>query len=340
MTVSEQPGSQIRNWRFWFALIFTLCCLMLAVRGLDLSEVWRAFEHVRLGLLFISLGFALTNLFARAFRWKLLYSLKKDISLQRAYSVMMIGLMVNAFTPVRLGELTRAFLLGEVEEESKVYTLGTVFVEKLLEMVMFVISVVVLVFLATLPNWLLTPSQALAITTVTLLPLVSLAIWQRDFLLTILNRFTTAISPTKGKWFMDKAYQALSSLQVLENPVLLIKLFLWSVVILALAMLSFDFVFRAMGLTLPLWAALFVLVVMQAGVAIPSSPGSIGVFHYLAVLSLSVFNVEQGVAFSTGIILHLLIYLPMTILGTYFLWHENLAWKTLTSAVMRLGKGG
>jgi Lysylphosphatidylglycerol synthase TM region len=48
-------------------------------------------------------------------------------------------------------------------------------------------------------------------------------------------------------------------------------------------------------------AALLVLVVTNLGAAIPSSPASLGVYHVLAVLALSVWNIDTTVAVAFAI---------------------------------------
>ena len=80
--------------------------------------------------------------------------------------------------------------------------------------------------------------------------------------------------------------------------------------------------FRALGLDLPVVAALLVLAVVQLGTAVPSTPGKVGVFQYLSVLALGPFGVGQGVALSYGILLHLVSYAPPIVLGGAGLWVE------------------
>jgi glycosyltransferase 2 family protein len=95
-------------------------------------------------------------------------------------------------------------------------------------------------------------------------------------------------------------------------------------------------VWKAMGQAWPLPAALLLLVVLQAGVAVPSSPGRIGVFQYLTILTLSLFAVAKAVALSYSVLLHLTTYAPMLGLGAYYLWREKTTWQKLEEAARRL----
>jgi hypothetical protein len=72
---------------------------------------------------------------------------------------------------------------------------------------------------------------------------------------------------------------------------------------------------------------------MHLGLAVPSSPARIGVFHYLCVLSLSVFGVEASLALAYGFVLHFVVVLPIIFAGLFSLWRENLTLFRLTREV-------
>ncbi len=82
---------------------------------------------------------------------------------------------------------------------------------------------------------------------------------------------------------------------------------------------------RALHLPVSWAAAWLLLVVLQASAVapIPTSPGRVGLFHYLCVLSLAVFGIERGAALSYGLVLHLLVYLPMAVIGPWVLWRRG-----------------
>ena len=61
------------------------------------------------------------------------------------------------------------------------------------------------------------------------------------------------------------------------------------------------------------------------GGAVPSAPGRLGVYHYVAVQALAVFGVAQIPALSFAILLHLLVYVLMGACGAFCLWRESLS---------------
>jgi uncharacterized membrane protein YbhN (UPF0104 family) len=87
-------------------------------------------------------------------------------------------------------------------------------------------------------------------------------------------------------------------------------------------------------------APVVILVVSQVGVRLPSSPGSIGVLHYLSVLALALFGVDKSTALSYGIILHLVIYLPASLFGLLFLAKSGYSLRRLRQATGEKGLSG
>ena len=60
------------------------------------------------------------------------------------------------------------------------------------------------------------------------------------------------------------------------------------------------------------------------GVAVPSAPGKLGVFHYLCTVALSIFGVERSGAIAYAVLLHALVFSPLSLLGALSVWWESL----------------
>ena len=94
----------------------------------------------------------------------------------------------------------------------------------------------------------------------------------------------------------------------------------WTAVSWGTAILNNFLVLLALKIYLPWTASLLVLIILQAGISIPSVPGKIGIFEYMCVLGLSVFGIGQVSASSYGIVLHVIVLFPTTLLGMVFFW--------------------
>ncbi len=72
------------------------------------------------------------------------------------------------------------------------------------------------------------------------------------------------------------------------------------------------------------YASLVLLVITTISVAVPSSPGYVGPFHYLCQISLAMFGVPAGPALSYAAVVHALIFLPVLGVGLLFAGYESL----------------
>jgi uncharacterized membrane protein YbhN (UPF0104 family) len=87
--------------------------------------------------------------------------------------------------------------------------------------------------------------------------------------------------------------------------------------------LSYYLALRSFGIQVPLLATLLLLIVLQVGARVPALPSSLGVFHYLVVLTLSPFLVDKDLAVSYALVLHAMIFLIPSLLGVFCLWRAH-----------------
>ena len=73
-----------------------------------------------------------------------------------------------------------------------------------------------------------------------------------------------------------------------------------------------------------LTAALFLQGIIAIGVAIPSSPGFFGFFEGAAKVGLGLYGVSETQAVSFGLGFHILSYIPITVIGAWYLTRLNL----------------
>ena len=327
------------KWQLWIGVVFSLVFLWLALRGVDPKETASVLGRVNVLILGAAVASFVFSTAAKAIRWQLLLAVRRAPSFGRAFSVLSIGLMVNAFLPARLGEFARAYLMGEAEADSKVYVLGTIAVEKVADLLFLLLSLIVLLSQMALPKWLAGPARGSALVLAILVPCFVLLVWQRDFILQRLERIFRFVPSVWREWLLRQTRYGFTSLEVLRRPRLLIGVFGWSLIVWILNTLTNYLVFLALELVMPVLASLLLLVVLQVGTAVPSSPGRIGVFQYLVILSLAIFTMDKNTALGYSIVLYLVIYVPIALLGVWGLWHEKITWGKLTEAAVRFSVG-
>jgi len=120
-------------------------------------------------------------------------------------------------------------------------------------------------------------------------------------------------------------------LDVLRSPRVGLQLQAWSLLIWAMGILVNYIIFLALGLSLSFTAALFLLVVLQVGIAVPSVPGKLGIFQYLCILALAPFGVGKSSALSYSVLLYLVAVGPVLLLGAFFTWWEGVRGQRVKS---------
>jgi uncharacterized protein (TIRG00374 family) len=205
------------SWQLWVGIVFSLVFLVLALRGVDLRETANALRRVNVLILCAAVASFVFSAAAKAIRWQLLLSVRKAPSFGRAFSVLCVGLMVNAFLPTRLGEFARAYLMGEAEADSKVYVLGTVAVEKVADLLSLLLLLAVLLLQMALPEWLAGSARGMALVLAILVPCFVLLAWQRDFILRMVERTSRFVPSAWREWLVRQTRYGLTSLDVVRT---------------------------------------------------------------------------------------------------------------------------
>lgn len=304
---------------------FSLLFLWLAFRDVSISQIVAAFGQVDWRFVALALGLVLASHLARAARWKLLYHPdQKKLNFLRLTEVLFISQMLNIVSPVRLGEVARIYFMGHLEARSRARTLGTIAVEKWLDILTLLVLMLLVPVSVSLPAWFQDSKGSLAVIAIAFFGATLILSFAKDRLLVLLES-SSRFLPENWRARLRRAVDlALGSLDVLRSPWVGFRLQGWSLLIWSLGVLVNYVVFLALGLSLPFAAALFLLVVLQVGVVVPSAPGELGVFNYLCVLALATFGVGKSIALSYSVLLYLVAFGPILLLGASFILWEGI----------------
>ena len=311
----------------FIGLLLTLIFSGLALYRLDLKEVGSALLEAN--YLFVAPALLVTfcGYLLRAARWRVILLPSKEVSAGRLFPLLIIGFAVNNLLPARIGEFARAYLLGEKEGISKSLSFATVVVERILDGLTLIFSLFLVSLLFALPGW----GRKMGLLSVLFfggaLAFLFLLLYGREQSSRVVKRLATPLG------LADRATQVASSFvsgaEALRHRRSIPSLALLSLLVWSCEATSYLFLTWAFPIYLsPLMrvvAALFVMVVANLGVLIPSSPGYIGTFHFFAMSALAVFGAARETALSYGVVSHALQYLLVTGLGLLFLWRENLS---------------
>ena len=102
---------------------------------------------------------------------------------------------------------------------------------------------------------------------------------------------------------------------------------------------SFWIAFRAVGIQAPFSAALFLQSLLAMAVAIPSAPGFFGLFEAGAKVALGVYLIDDTLAVSYALGYHLLSFIPITLIGFWYLARMGLHLKDMSDGRRETGDG-
>ena len=328
----------MRNRRFWLGLAVSLVALYIAFRGIDFNQLWSALTQANYLALVPALMVIFIAQLARAHRWGLLFYPDVSPPLDRTFSALSIGYLVNTILPARIGDIVRAVLLGGRQGPKVAQALSTIVIERALD-VFAIVTMLVLV----LPFVSLTPLLQRSATTVVIVFLVLIGalwaiVWQRQRAMTYFAWGVGRIPRINGDVWTNRVEGLIDGLQILHAPRQLFVVGVWSLVIWGVGGAFYNYlVMRAFGLQDffgslggALVAATFVQVVVALGATVPSSPGYVGVYHAGVVLALGAFGVPHTEALAYALVAHAANFGLLILIGAFYLWREGLNLGQLT----------
>lgn len=313
--------SKFFNWKFWAGLLVSALFVWLALRKVQIAEVWQSIQSARLLEVMLVILICLFQYFIRIWRWRILLEPMKETSFSNRFHTTFIGFGANCVLPAHLGELVRANYLGRAERLSAGSVLGTIVMERVFDSLvllgMLIIGLAVTPFSGSGHFMFQFLRNAAVFSSLILFLTVSLV-----FLKSRANRFLAVLE--KVLFFLPKVWRA-RAVQVSGNfmrgLVPLKNIFRWGQAVFYSCLLWFSglvqvaLIGRALGLDLPFSAGFMIMALAALSVLVPSSPGYIGTFHFVVQSGFMLFGVGANQAFSAAALLHATTYFPTLLLG-------------------------
>lgn len=326
-----QSSSLWHRWgRLSLGVIFSAGVIAWLASTLDLYQVLFALGQANYSWVGLSILAVLLTLWARVLRWQVLLD-SNVVNPSGTLQALVLGQLLNLILPARLGDLGRAYLVTQKGYPSQAQALGTVALEKLWDIILLLGLVVGLAFWQTLPSWVAVPAHLTGISGGVLLAGIVLLLLFRRTLTSKwfhLGRWaeTAPLPYSKGFLWLGRITGRLADgLEGLRRPRVILAAGNWSLFAWFFGALTNLALLKAFGLPFSMGIALFLLAVLQMGVAVPSVPGRIGVFEGLCLVTLAIFGIETNTALAYGVMLHAVVLLPPVILGLWWLLRLDLA---------------
>ncbi len=301
--------------------------LYLAFKNTDFNIVADILKNISFGwyILFLFVWF-LSHLF-RAYRWKIIIdSVKSNISLLNLFGATMVGYGVNCVVP-RLGELYRGFFLGKWEDISRTSMVGTVVIERVIDLLVLGISILISISiysgnLYSEISWLRSTMYLGFLIIFGLIVFLFLLVkFQEHFynaILKFVGKFSHKIANALGRTF-TLLIDGFTSIKGVGKYTYIIFL---SFVIMLLYGATSYIMFFVLGMQkvqpVNYSMAWIVMTISAFGVIIPT-PGATGTYHFFVIFILTkLFNFSNEISSAFAILTHTTTYV-LFIFSTLFL---------------------
>ncbi len=325
----------MKRWQFWLGVLVSAVFLWWALKGLKLEDVWQNMRTANYWWLVPSVAVYFVGVWVRTWRWDYMLRPLKHIPVRRLFPVVVIGYMGNNIYPFRAGEVLRSYVLRRREDVPMSASLATVIVERVFDGLVMLVFVFAALPLAPIPSEIIQ----------------SMVVWASiAFLGALIVFFVIAAVPERilrlTKWvserFLPKRLHAplldvaekfmfgVASLRSFRNVVMI---FFSSIIIWLLETAKYWFVMHAFNFEVSFFALMLMNGVVNLATTMPSAPGYIGTFDGPGIAVLVLYGVKDTIATAYTLVLHAALWLPITLLGAFFMVGEGLGWSDFGRAV-------
>jgi uncharacterized protein (TIRG00374 family) len=316
--------------------------LWLVLRGVDPAEMWHAVKQASVAGLLLSPVINLSHNVFRVWRWQaLLAPVHPGVPFRPAFSAIIIGYATTWVIPGRIGEIVRPTLLSVKERVPLGPCLGSVVTDRVMDA-----GAIVLLF--TIGTWLMplpgeAAEHATAIRTASIL--MTLAAAGFLVLLVGISLFREPFSrwnDRRGKvigWMGRLMLAIASGADAMRSPKLLARIVLHSLLAWLTIALSTWIGFMAAGANVPFPAVLVIMPMLALGVAVPT-PGGAGSYHGAVKWGLMLFGVPLVTAVSASLLMHIVVTVPIILLGAVLVGVEGVSWRDMVRAARQFGHLG
>jgi uncharacterized protein (TIRG00374 family) len=337
----------MRRWLIGLGFLVSAFFVYLALRGLQLDQVWRSLQEANYGWVIPGVLVYFVGVWARAWRWHYMLRSVQAIPLRRLFPEVVIGYMGNNVYPARAGEVIRAYALRRSEGVPMSGSLATIVVERIFDGLVMLLFIFLSLPLAPVPAWLhrivilagplFLGALALFLALAAVPQRVQTgASWFIERLSALLGRLSASSGrrlpsslPESGGGIVARFLAGLRFLRSGREVglVFAISLLIWLVETATYWCIMQGFPFRV-----PFYVLMLMNGVVNLATIIPSSPGYVGTFDTPGIRLLQGFGISGAVAAGYILALHAALWLPITCLGFYYMWRESISWQDFSAA--------
>jgi uncharacterized membrane protein YbhN (UPF0104 family) len=288
--------------------------LVYSLRGIDWAHAAAVIRGASPSLLALAVVISTTTLFLRAVRWRVLLTAEGSIGLVSAFRATAAGYFANNFLPARAGELVRTYLVSSSASLEGGFVLTTALAERVADaIVLALLSAAILLAMPSPPGWFAGAARPAAVAGLLGAGAIAVVPLLEPAFLKLANRLPLPAS-------VDARVAAIvggiaRGLRSFHDAKRLTGFFLLTAAIWGLDAAGAVVGASALGLRLPLSAAFLLIAGLSLGSALPSTPGYVGIYQFVAVTVLTPFGFSRSDAIAFILVAQALMYLVVGVWG-------------------------
>ena len=313
---ARPAAADVRRPAFRRAAEIAISCGLLAAAlwNVHFTRLWQALSKGNYYWLLPSAAAVFALLLLKTWRWRLLYYPAFRLPFAPLLTAMSAGFFVSNILPARLGEVTRVFLIAGEQQVGMGRSVSTILIEHLLDLATLLAILAVLALSGDLPAVVSKSARMIGILATAGVAVMMLLSLLRDRVLSAINFIFRYVRFLDRRGIRDFTAHLIDGFAVMHTrfalPIVALSLLGWSLV----AATAWSAA-QALKLDAPFIAVVVAVIATTLGMLVPSSPGYIGVFHYLAVISMTAFGIDKDKSMAFALIWHAVNYLTLSVSG-------------------------
>ncbi len=263
-------------------------------------------------------------------RWKLLLAPVGRITPVRATQAIYAGLFTNEITPLRFGELVRAFLASRWLGAGMGAVVPSMLVERFLDAVWLACGIGLAAILVPLPHNLLEAGDILGAVVLIATAVFAWIVFRKE---QELEHGRDETRPGRFGSFVRQLARGLRDIGISRCFYLSALL---SGAMIACQALAVWFMMLACGIRLNVGAGAIVFLVVRLGTALPNAPANVGSFQFFTVVALGLFGVDKTRAAAFSVVDFVALTAPLWILGLVAVSRTGMTLAQIRAEVQRI----
>ncbi len=307
--------------------------LYFAFRDLKPEQFFNSLHNINILLLLVAVPVYFVAVTVIALRWQYLLRAVRLVPLHSLTELVTICYMGNGVYPLRAGEALRIYLLRRNHQVPLASATTTVMVERAFDGIVMLAFVLLSLLFINIQSPEVEAIVAIASPLFIGAALAFFILAAKPSLLRQAVKIAGRFLPSRlAALVAALSEDMISGLAGLRNPLYVLGAVVSSFVTWGIEASVYWLVMLAFGLDLSFAVALLVIGSVNLAGIISASPGQVGVYEFVVSTILISMGIAPAIAASYAIVVHLVIWLPTTLIGFALLVRQGMGWSDISRA--------